>query len=51
MMIKLKKISTIQSKVTDNIDLFHYNKVLQYHEFINNAQKFINNKTASKEKQ
>ena len=37
-------------KVTDNIDLFHYNKAIaNIHEFINNAQKFIINETVSKE--
>ena len=36
-------------KVTDNIDLFHYNKAIaNIHEFINNAQKFIIKKTISK---
>ena len=43
-------INNTIKKVTDNIDLFHYNKAIaNIHEFINNAQKFILNKTVSKE--
>ena len=42
-------INNTIKKVTDNIDLFHYNKAIaNIHEFINNAQKFIMNKTVSK---
>ncbi len=42
-------INNTIKKVTDNIDLFHYNKAIaNIHEFINNAQKFIINKTVSK---
>ena len=46
--IKIDINNTIK-KVTDNINLFHYNKAIaNIHEFINNAQKFIVNKTISK---
>ncbi len=42
-------INNTIKKVTDNIDLFHYNKAIaNIHEFINNAQKFIIKKTISK---
>ena len=42
-------INNTIKKVTDNINLFHYNKAIaNIHEFINNAQKFIINKTVSK---
>ena len=42
-------INKTVKKVTDNIDLFHYNKAIaNIHEFINSAQKFIINKTVSK---
>ena len=47
--IKTEINSTIK-KVTDNIDLFHYNKAIaNIHEFINNAQKLIIKKTVSRE--
>ena len=42
-------INNTIKKVTDNIDLFHYNKAIaNIHEFVNKAQKFIINKTVSK---
>ena len=46
--IKININKTIK-KVTENINLFHYNKAIaNIHEFINSAQKFIINKTVSK---
>ena len=46
--IEIKINETIQ-KVTKNINLFHYNKAIaNIHEFINDVQSFIKNKTISK---